>query len=679
MLSPGKRKRVALPSGRPEAAEQGRDLLPLSQQELAQIRLAVASPVMRRVVETRDERVLESPWPVRETFKAAAAALRVRLYHGPTSAAPPVEDFPSGTIRGRRSFLDGTASVLRLLLGVPFVGQLLANWVVDAELRVAERDGRVFVGVQLRTTLPQSIGAGLTAKEFDGLIADLQRLLPTAAPAEPPRDPIVAPGQPLPEQFGGVLRDYSRCAGLDDLDALREGDFPLGRYLWPAADTRGSAPLFLGALDATGQAGEHLIFRNVCVTAPVGSGKTYSIFRPWALAAARAGFSTLVFDPKGDLAPALREPLFASGNRVVVLATSPEQPSVAWNFLDEVEVAPDGSLKSERAVDAIVEALLPDEEASTDRNAFAHQLFRGWLKGFIQIAKYALGDEADPATLYGMARDQGRLSELLTLVRERWPDEVYAHLYYQVNDLFEPFEWPYAVQLRGLANALMPFSHQPLRSRTSARPGGRRFRISDLDRRPTTLILACSLRDLEVGRRVASIAASLLLERIYERRPPADNEPDTRIPMLLLLDETRLLSTRLREFLAVGRGFKAGVVTCYQELDQIRDEAERREILANSNTLIALRGVSAGSRKALQDRLASATIQLHQGGHQQGEDARRSNLSNISRQEVALLGEYEIRALPGPKHVAVVHIQDGTVPGAKPFLVDLTRNGDAAP
>ena len=39
------------------------------------------------------------------------------------------------------------------------------------------------------------------------------------------------------------------------------------------------------------------------------------------------------------------------------------------------------------------------------------------------------------------------------------------------------------------------------------------------------------------------------------------------------------------------------------------------------------------------------------------------------------LGEYEIRAMPGPKHAALIHIQDGTVPNAKPFLVDLTDNG----
>jgi hypothetical protein len=662
----------------PPGAEGSRELLPLSAGELRDIKALIAVPLYRRVIQAQDERIVESPYPFRETFKAAAAALRVRLYHGPTPASPPIEDFSSGTLRGRRGFLEGTPSLTRLLLGFPFVGQLLGNWIVDAEIRIVERVGRVLVGVQLKTTLPQWLGDGLVSKEFEGILADLHRLQPSiAAPEAIPHDPIVGPGALAPDAFTGTLRDYSRCATLDELDVLRHGDLPLGRYLWPVGDTRGSVPLFLGKPpDSSGQPGEHLIFRNVCVTAPVGSGKTYSIFRPWAVAAARAGFSTLVFDPKGDLAPALREPLFASGSRVVVLGTSPEQPSVAWNFMDEIEIETDGRLASRRAVEAILDALLPPEENSSDRNLFARQLHRGWLSGFIQITKYALGDAADPAALYELTRSESRLRELLDLVRQRWPEPVHSRLFFEVNDLFDKFEWGYTAQLRGLANALAPFVHEPLRSRTSARAGDRRFRIADLDRRPTTLILACSLRDLEVGRRVASIATSLLLARIFERRPPAPGERDTRIPMLLLLDETRLLSTRLTEFLAVGRGFKAGVVTCFQELDQVRDEAERREILANSNTLIALRGVSAGSRKALEDRLARATVQIRSPG-ESNDDARRVQTSNLTRQEVAVLGEYEIRAMPGPRHVAVVHIQDGTVAGSKPFLVDFTRNGEA--
>jgi hypothetical protein len=144
---------------------------------------------------------------------------------------------------------------------------------------------------------------------------------------------------------------------------------------------------------------------------------------------------------------------------------------------------------------------------------------------------------------------------------------------------------------------------------------------------------------------------------------------------VLLLDETRLLSANLAEFLAVGRGFKAGVVTCYQELDQIRDEGTRREILTNSNTLISLRGIGPGSRRSLLERLSRTTVQVAGVGASLGEEARQQASVNMTRQEVAVLGEYEIRALPGPKHAALIHIQDGTVPNAKPFLVDLTDNG----
>ena len=662
-------------SSKPESSS--RDLVPLSSHELGEVRAAIRTPRAVQAIESRDERVIMSPYPLRQTFKAVASALRTRLYHGTSPAAPPIEDLPSGTLRGRRAFLEGTPSATRLLMGVPLVGQVLANWILDVEVRVTEMQGQVLVGFRLRTTLPQSIGQNVTSREFEGLIADFQRLLPTVSlGAEVVADPIIAPGEPTPDSFTGTLRDYSRCATLDDVAPLREGDFPLGRYLRPQSDAHGSVPLFVGApRDARGQQLEHLMFRNVCVTAPVGMGKSYSIFRPWAVAAARGKFSTLVFDPKGDLTQDLREPVFAAGNRVVIFSTSPEQPSVNWNFMDEVEIDAAGRLKSRRSVEAILDALLPRDSGESDKEEFAGRLFRGWLGGFIQIAKYALGDAADPFVLYQMARDDNRLKELLQMVRDRWPESVHERLFYEVNDLFDKFEWGYTAQLRGVANALAPFVQDPLRNRTRARPGQRKFRITDLDRRPTTLFLSCPLRDLEAAQRVGSVATSLLLSHIYERRPPAAGQPDTRVPLLLLLDETRLLSANLAEFLAVGRGFKAGVVTCYQELDQIRDESQRREILTNSNTLICLRGIGPGSRKALMERLSHATIQVAGVGASVGEEARQQANVNLSRQEVAVLGEYEVRAMPGPKHTALVHVQDGTVADAKPFLVDLTDNG----
>src|SRR5258708_32390598 len=193
----------------------------------------------------------------------------------------------------------------------------MSTWIIEDEVRVVERGGQVVVSLKLSTTLPQRIGHKLTSKKFEGLISDFQRLLPTIALGAPVlADPIIGPNEPVPDAFTGSLRDYSRCATLDDVAPLRKGEFPLGRYLWPSEGARGTLPLFLGApREADGSASEHLIFRNVCVTAPVGMGKSFSIFRPWSIAAAQAGYSTLVFDAKGELTQELREPVFAAGNR----------------------------------------------------------------------------------------------------------------------------------------------------------------------------------------------------------------------------------------------------------------------------------------------------------------------------------------------------------------------------
>ena len=49
----------------------------------------------------------------------------------------------------------------------------------------------------------------------------------------------------------------------------------------------------------------------------------------------------------------LREDVFNAGNRVVIFSSSPEQPSVSWNFMDEVEIDSVGRLKSRRAIEAI--------------------------------------------------------------------------------------------------------------------------------------------------------------------------------------------------------------------------------------------------------------------------------------------------------------------------------------
>ncbi|MBV9119971.1 MAG: hypothetical protein JOZ39_04640, partial [Chloroflexi bacterium] len=254
-------------------------LIDVSPDELKLMKAELHAPLYRQLIESSEERVITSPYPLRQTFKAVVSALRSRLYHGASSASQLMEDLPSGTVRGRRAYLEGTPSVARLLVGLPFVGPVLSSWIVDVEVRVREERGQVLVGFKIHTTLPQRVGESFIGREFEGIVADFERLLPTIALApEAVHDPIVGPNLSPPEAFTGTLRDYSRCATLTELGQLRQGDFPLGRYLWPAENSTGATALFLGApSEADGQPGEHLIFRNVCVTAPVGMGKTYSI------------------------------------------------------------------------------------------------------------------------------------------------------------------------------------------------------------------------------------------------------------------------------------------------------------------------------------------------------------------------------------------------------------------
>ena len=55
-----------------------RDLVPLSSSELGEVKAAVRAPRAMQAIEASDERLIVSPYPLRQTFKAVASALRVR-------------------------------------------------------------------------------------------------------------------------------------------------------------------------------------------------------------------------------------------------------------------------------------------------------------------------------------------------------------------------------------------------------------------------------------------------------------------------------------------------------------------------------------------------------------------------------------------------------------------------
>src|SRR4051812_13422430 len=60
-------------------AAESRDLVPLTPGELRQVKAVLTAPLHQQVVEAREQRMVLSPYPRRETFRAAASALRNRL------------------------------------------------------------------------------------------------------------------------------------------------------------------------------------------------------------------------------------------------------------------------------------------------------------------------------------------------------------------------------------------------------------------------------------------------------------------------------------------------------------------------------------------------------------------------------------------------------------------------
>jgi len=131
----------------------------------------------------------------------------------------------------------------------------------------------------------------------------------------------------VPEAFTGTLRDYGRCATVTELDYCAMETSQLVA-IFGQLTMRGQRTAFSGSSARRCWAADRAPHFPQCVRDRAGGhGQNDIDLPPWAVAAARAGFSTLLFDAKGDLAQDLREPIFAAGSRVVIFSTSPEQRS----------------------------------------------------------------------------------------------------------------------------------------------------------------------------------------------------------------------------------------------------------------------------------------------------------------------------------------------------------------
>jgi hypothetical protein len=516
----------------------------------------------------------------------------------------------------------------------------------------------------------------------------------------PPRDKVVGPNETFDGNYTGTLRDYSGCAGENELRHLSAGVLPLGRYAFgfDVPPRKASAPLYLSRF----RNGGRMEFNGVLICAPQNSGKT-TLLERWAEAATRAPkpYAIFAIDVKGNLRQKLQERKLAGD--IYLFSTDPaEEQSDRINFLD----GPTGLTPAESdRIRQLATALLPSrgftEHGGLDEYHYRNRVI--WLTAFIHLLKLeqcyyperfvdTRGRErnVDLADLYELVASEERLYALLAdlsagekvLQRrgsplpvcgvEHWAEELSILLDpKRVSVGQRPERDSFRSYTTGILTALEPFArHGTLHQRVRSFGPGRLFDLEAAlsgGQRPVTVIFAARQQDLEKADAVLAMAIKRLQWLLFDRMQQADAEDR---PVLLLLDETR----RIRDFnpsdyVAFAREAKAACVIVYQALDQIGEPGQITALLENVGTQIYLGSLVGNTAKYFASILPKRSREVVTRQIVQAADSETVT-QVFGREQVDYLSTVDLYHLPAGEWPALVYINDQ--PRRKPFLTDMT-------
>jgi hypothetical protein len=419
---------------------------------------------------------------------------------------------------------------------------------------------------------------------------------------------------------------------------LREGEFPVGRYL-----------------SATGRTGPHVgipepaLRLHACVIGPPGAGKTRSIIIPWIVAAARCGYSVVSVDVKGDLLDSVRQEVQRQGTPLNVQGrnldyTRPSK-SLRWNWLEAID--------SDRAIDSAVQSIVGKQPPPKGDPYFFH-LDGQILRGLLELAQSSPNRHLWTASrLAGLLRDQGQLERLL----QKYPHSPGA---VRMKDL--PYLSPddFAKRVTGVAVRLDALARPSVEAVTTRG----NFATTDVLQQQQIVSVVAPLQDGQMAQSLSGLFINDLLFRVYGRFTGAYGPP-----VMLVLDEAAQLADRIdfKNVLSIARSAGMGVVIALQDVAQFADSAERSIALGNCDTFVSMRGVSQESAKFLSDRLGKHDVPVTTLGKTATGSGYHTSISTTV-QNVPVLGEREIMTIPFGARPAVVHARSTL--GA-PFLVDL--------
>jgi type IV secretory pathway TraG/TraD family ATPase VirD4 len=446
---------------------------------------------------------------------------------------------------------------------------------------------------------------------------------------------ILAPGDGPPSGTIGNFLDYREVLLPEDVTLLKSGPFPIGLVKHPQED-KGAFLIYLGWEEAR---------RHLVVVGPAGSGKTMNVLVPLVVGATEAGLGCVVVDTKGDFIQEFSSYRTRHGiakrHNMVRWDIADPATSHPWNPLSEVRDQGDAA--------QVALAFLGEVDPTKPNPEFSERDHR-WLRGLVYLLVRTRGHHTHPKDLYAMVVNQ---QAVVTLARKDPSAAV------DVLDLvnFPPTDFSKATW--ALANRISWL----------AEPGLATMLDATAPRAFTLRQAVDSGAIIKVGARVSggerTMTAAALMLNMLKLRCMEHFGGNSSPKMLWVLDEAPKYARRIRldEVLDFMRG--AGVAACVgvQDVTQFGDEVAQERMLANADTLIALRGVSAATAAFVARRLGdvqAATVTNSMG-------PRGLWNPTLSHQTKPMVGTREIMQPPVGRYGGLVHIRGSS---AHPFLVE---------
>jgi type IV secretory pathway TraG/TraD family ATPase VirD4 len=432
--------------------------------------------------------------------------------------------------------------------------------------------------------------------------------------------------------------DYRGLAQGGPTPALRQGPFPIGT--WLTGNGGGGTPVGIP---------DQQLRLNACVVGPPGAGKTRYVVVPWIVAAARAGYSVLCVDVKGDMLDQVREHVRDRGIRLNVRARTLDygrpNRSIRWNWLEAID--------SDQAVDNAVQSILGREPPPKSDPFFFHMDGK-ILRGLLELA------QASPRRAQWSAAHLQRLLNDQVLLERALNTYPNSPAVARLNDLVLLAPDDFAKRTAGVSVRLDALARPSLQAVTTQGT----FTTGELLRDQQILSVVAPLQDGQMARSLSSLLVNDLLFRVYNRFT-AQLGP----PLLMMLDEAAQLADRIdyRNMLNIGRSAGMSAVLAIQDVGQFADEAERSVVLSSCSTFVSFGGVSPATAKFLSARLGSHIVPQTTVGRTPSTWGYQTTTSTAMA-TVPVLGEREIMHIPVGRRPAVVHARDTLAP---PFLVDL--------